>query len=496
MNQELISKKDVELLDDYKDDIMKQAMKKQIELVEPHEDEIRKVSSIILNFIRENKRKIYGGYALNLLISDKNPEDAIYSTEDIPDIDFYSPDPLKDLINLCDILYKAGFKNVMGREAQHKETYSVRVNSQLYCDISYVPRNIYHRMPYREINGLHVIGPEFMMIDYYRMMTDLTSFWRIDKAVKRFYLLQKYYPLPNIKTAINLPAATGHVANLLDVVFNFVQNNKNCVVVGLYAYDHFLKSSGVLTSKTASSKKFKYLDVLYYEIIVTNYRNDSLELIDLLKNKYPDLANDIHVIEHYPFFQYLGYFTHIYYKDALIAKVFNNNKRCVPYITVPAEKFTNGNVQKSKQDSTINIGSYSTTILYALIMIMKARVDQDKAAKDLYYTLISHLTEMKNYYFDKTGKTIYDKTMFQEFIIECKGVPVTQEHERQLMIEHRKKRGKRLIFSYDPSEGPLQDLKYQFLNSSGNPIKTPKNLKLTPEVKGEELEEDFDEDEQ
>lgn len=490
-SQNLISKKDIDLLDKYVDDIIKKAKKKQMTLIEPYEEEIKKISNIIINYIKRYKRKIYGGYALNLLIIDKNPADAIYSEDDIPDIDFYSPEPLKDLVRLCNEIYQAGFKHVMGREALHKETYSIRVNNQLYCDISYVPKNIYYRMPFREINGLNVIGPEFMMIDYYRMMTDITSYWRIEKAVKRFYLLQKYYPLPYSASSIDIPPSDypESVNVLLDEIFKFLQNTQTSIAIGFYAYNHFLKNSNILNANAQSSKKFKYLEVPYYEIITAEYKKDALNLINTLKKKYPNLSDDIHPVENYPFFQYFGYSVFIYYKDVLIAKVFSNNKRCVPYITVPSDYFKNGSITKGT--ASINIGSVSTVILYALITVIKARVDQDRSTKDLYYTFISHIIEMKNYFFNKTGKSIYDKTIFQEFIIECKGIPITPEHERQMIIEYRKKRNKKLVFSYDPSEGIRpDDSTYQFLNSSGNPIKNIKNLKLTTISKDEYLEDE------
>jgi len=493
--QDLISRKDVDLLNKHVDDILKQAKKQQMILIEPYEDEIKKISDIILNYIRENKRKIYGGYALNLLISDKNPEDAIYSPEDIPDVDFYSPEPLKDLVKLCNTIYKAGFTNVSGREAQHKETYSIRVKGQLYCDISYVPRNIYNRMPFREINGLYVIGPEFMMIDYYRMFSDFTSFWRLEgkSAVKRFYLLQKYYPWPYIKSPIDIPPPNDspeNVNRLLDGIFNILQNIDTTITVGFYAYDHFLKNSGILNANTPASKKFKFLEVPYYEIISTEYRRDSLNIIDTLKKNNPDLSNDIHVIENYPFFQFLGYSVFIYYKDTLIAKIYSNNKKCIPYITVPSDYFKNRSITKGTNQ--INIGTFPLVMLYALLEVIKARVDQDQSTKNLYYTFISHITEMKNYFFNKTGKSIYDNTIFEYFVIKCKGKPITPEQERQMLVEYRKKRNKKYIFSYDPStsEGSPEDFNYIFANSSGNPIKNIKNLKLAPESK----EEDFDED--
>lgn len=494
-NQYLFSQKDVNLLESHIEDIIKKARKRQMELIEPFEEEIKAVSKIIIDFVKQNKRKIYGGYALNQLVIEKNPDDAIYTEDDIPDIDFYSPEPLRDLVQLCNNIYDAGFKHVMGREALHKETYSIRVNNQLYCDISYVPKNIYNRMPFREINGLYVIGPEFMMIDYYRMLTDLTSYWRLDKAVKRFYLLQKYYPVPYIRNPLPVVTPDTNSKRLLNVIFKFIQNNDSVVVIGLYAYDHFLRYSNIMKDTNPSSRKFRYIEVPYYEFISSEYRKDAMNLIDQLKQVSPEITNDIHVIEHYPFFQYLGYSVNIYYGKSLIAKIYNNNKRCVPYITVKSDFFTNKSIEPG--NNLINLGTYSTVILYILISIIKARVDHDKQTKDLYYTMLSHLTEMRNYYFEKTGKSVYEDSLFKEFVIDCKGIPVTPEVERQQLIEYRKRKNKRFIFSYDPAEGNRnEEFNYFFANSSGNPIKNIRNLRLTPEAKEEEVESEEESEEQ
>ena len=82
---------------------------------------------IIKLYIKEKKRKVYGGFGLNMLLVDKNPKYALYDDSDVPDIDFYSPEPLVDLVILCDKIFEAGFKPVIGQEAMHKETYSIFV---------------------------------------------------------------------------------------------------------------------------------------------------------------------------------------------------------------------------------------------------------------------------------------------------------------------------------------------------------------------------------
>ncbi len=188
----LYSENDVRLLSDNWERIMKEVEEQKYLMIEPSKEEMLNVHKIICDFVKENKRKIYGGFGLNLLIKEKNQNDVIYKPDQISDIDFYSPNPIVDLMKLCNILHAGGFK--------HQETYNITVNYLTYCDISYVPKNIYNKMPFKEIEGYTVIHPHFMWIDYLRMFTDpLISYWRMNdnlKSFKRFCLLQKYFKFP------------------------------------------------------------------------------------------------------------------------------------------------------------------------------------------------------------------------------------------------------------------------------------------------------------
>jgi hypothetical protein len=151
----------------------------------------------------------------------------------------------------------------------------------------------------------------------------------------------------------------------------------------------------------------------------------------------------------------------------------------------------------NRDENTINIGSFSLTILYSLITSMRGRINNDKNTKNLYIALVSHITEFKNYYMKTFKKTFLDDTIFKEFIVKCIGVPITPEHEKQLLIESRKKQNKKYIFSYDPAESTKTDLNYVFANSSGNPINNIKNLKLQKsdgDDKDLDDDDDFDDD--
>ena len=185
--------------------------------------------------------------------------------------------------------------------------------------------------------------------------------------------------------------------------------------------------------------------------------------------------------ENYPFFQYFGYSVTVYYKDEVICKLYHYNNRCTPYHIVQSYYFGNKSKEMiGKSSDTIQIGSIPMLILYNLITILKARVDNDHHTKNIYYKLNSHILEMQNWYLDKESKTIFDDTIFKYFIIECKGDMLTPQMEKQLRIERKRKSGKAYTYRYNPeTDGNKTGVStYRFKNSSGNPIRNEKNLQI------------------
>ena len=485
VKNELITDIDVELFVEHAQEIIDKATeerkKKYIESgLDRTEEEKRKeaklVNDITLDFIKKNSRKIYGGYALNKLLIAKDPEMFIYTDEDIPDIDFYSPQPILDIVRLSNLLHKKGLKNVTGKEAIHAETFKIFVNGDPYCDITYVPLHIYNKMPFNDIEGFKIIGAEFMIVDYFRMMTDiLLTDWRIEKTVKRLYKLVTHYPLPNITAPIiaEIPNNKVEFNKLMNSVQTYGENNSSCVFIGFYAYNHLLKESNFKNKDS----KFDFINIPYYELIVGDYKNNTLELINKIKTDNPEIENDINTKEFYPFFQFTGHSTVIYYKTVMIAKVFSNNRKCIPFNTVNSIKF--GKNQAINGTKNINIGSFSIIVLFALINAMKARVNDEKETKILHYTIVSHLTMFRNYFFESTKKTFLDVSLFQEFVMGCLGIPYDLKQEKQFAKD---KKIKTFHFTYNPQnkmmDEPLPPQMGQFENTSGNEINNPKNLQL------------------
>ena len=104
---------DIDIIKKNMDIIKDDAMKKKLDILEPTLNEFKEVLSVILDFIKRKKRIIYGGYAQNNLIKIKNEFDVFYKKIDLPDIEFYTYQPLEDTIELCDLLHSKKFKYLL-----------------------------------------------------------------------------------------------------------------------------------------------------------------------------------------------------------------------------------------------------------------------------------------------------------------------------------------------------------------------------------------------
>lgn len=482
---ELYKEKDLELFDERWDEIEAKLIEAENTKLWPTYKDKKEMETIVYNFIKEYKRKLYGGTAQNMLIKVKNKEDAFYPETDIADLDFYSPEPIEDMYRIANLFWSKGYKYVEAREAEHRETYSVFVNFMNVADISYVPKNIYHRMPFVEIDGINYVHPNFIYIDMYRMFTDPlnsgTHRWK--KTFPRLFKLQKHYPI-NKATAklpkIDPKPKSDKHQQVLDYIFDFLKNRQSTIMIGKYVYNCFLEESKIMKDKSKGTK-YNLLDIPYYEFISTNYREEGKELYNGLKKQFPQWAEKFGVIEYYPFWMFLGYNAKITFEDQPVAHIFHYNKKCLPVREITAVKFMDKSVKQFPKEK-IQIASFALCLLYNFIFTQYARANKDNDRYQFYNIMTSHLVEMRNYFHEKQKTTIFDKTIFQEFIIDCVGETVNLRAEVRIDRDRRKKMGKAPIFAYRPETG-VQEPKttYKFPNSSGNPIRNVHNLRILGE---------------
>lgn len=495
---ELVKTKDDKFKEEYPS-LIKKINYKKLKEFDPKIEEIEQVYKIIKDFIIEKKRKVYGGFALNLLLKDKDPKLAIYDDFELTqaDIEFYSSTPMDDLVELCNRIFEAGFKPVTGQEAQHKETYSIFVNYRLYCDITYIPNNINRKSRFIILDNMNLIHPWFMMIDYFRMFTDpLTSYWRLEKHFERYKRVEKTYPLPLIPKPLSLSGYKNKgISETMNLIFEYISSKQSVLLTGFYVYNYYLYQSDY----RKNNKNYEYINIPYLEAYSTNYIQDGLDLLEFIKT-IPDGKKVIHK-EYFPFFQFYGYNTVVYYKDGKelipILYLYSNNKRCIPYKQVDYIKFDNLNKNNPKLDTSkkINIGCFDHNILHTLIILVKVRIDDDNDWNDILYKLINGYVTFRNYFLETTKKNIYDDTIFQGFVLDCMGETILPDREKRLMIEMKKKLGKPYMFKYDPSVSKPPG-KYTFANSSGNEITKESQLRLKKENLTKDFMSELEEDEE
>jgi hypothetical protein len=487
----LYQKSDIALFNDNVESLKDEATKIKLNKLSPTMSDIKRMEKIANDFLIKKRRKVYGGTALNAVLSNIDRKIGFYNEEiDIPDIDFYSPHPIPDLIELCNLYADAGFKPVSGQEAQHQGTYKIFVDLVNIVDISYVPANIYNRIPFIEINKIVYTHPSFMAIDYLRVITDpITSWFRFEKVFKRFNLLLDKFPFKNSNQPLKMPilklndSDKDMTKNLLNKILHFlILHNSSCIVSGFYYYNLCVEESKI------NKSHIKSVNIPYYDVITSQFRSDGLELLEELKK----ISDKISVIEYYPFFQFMGQRAVILYKDTPLIVLYNNFKRCVPYKRIIYKDFANNKIGKNNE--LINIASFPQNLLLLQTLYMYYRTNEDSTMMNVYQTMISHLIEMRNYYFKSTKKNIFSDTIFQEFILNCTGETIDPAREKFFRIAEKKKQKRgSYTFKYEPLTKRISPdlVKYQFPNTSGNAVNNEKNLQLHEKINDSDDDEDI-----
>lgn len=422
----------------------------------PDRNDVDQIVKIVLTFIKEKKRKIYGGFGLNSIIKSKNKEDAFYSDDEIPDIDTYSPTPIEDLVEICDILYNNGFTDVFGTEAFHEGTYKIFTRGYNAIDLSYVPKMIYESIPFIEIDGVRYTSPKFVIIDFYRILSEpLFSSWRWSKVFKRLCLIQKYYPFKKINESV--PKVYLHKINheklssINNLIENYITNNNEIYLFGDIAFNYLVEETKI--------QNIKKVNVGIYQMVSTNYKKNAIDLINKFKNENINVT----VKEYYPFWSFTGHSVEILFEGEVIIKIYNHLKRCCPVSIIKTKK------------GTIQLGCFDYLLLMEMVLSFREKVLRDNEKKKYHDIMISNLIRMREFYLNKQNKTLLDSGLFQSFKMSCIGDtidPVTEARKQR----KEKKEKKSSSFNYKP----IRELKnkWVFTNTSGNEIHNPKNKKL------------------
>lgn len=420
---------------------------------EPNLKEIKEVYDIMLKYLKKSKKIIYGGYAQNQLILNKNKEDGFYKETDLADIEFYSYEPVKDLVELTDLIHKEGYLNPVGKSGVHQGTYKIFSNFHNYCDISYMPKNIYDRCPTIKIDNLFYTHPHFMLIDAFRVYTDLlTSNFRLGKTFNRFTKLHQYYEFDDNFKFDNIDFKTiKGVDKIQTYIRQNIIHNSNLVVVGFYAFNYYVKKTDL--------NNYQIENFPFYQLISDNYEKDCKNIYKILSKKYKKITTK----EYYPFFQFFDKRIEFLYEGQVILKLYGNNERCIPY-------------RKSDKKNTL-FGTFQLVIMYLLIDYNYSTIKKNVQEKKNYMAMIVKLYNARNNFLENNNIDVLEDSPFKEFVLKCIGTPVEQLRKSRVKGLERIKAGKRMSFNYHPKDGvEIRLPNFNYDNQSGNEIKNSNHI--------------------
>lgn len=478
-------------LDDYNKiiaelpDITVQAERKSMEVMEPTIVERKAVRNFIREYIKTKNRKVYGGTAVDELLKNKDPSGGIYDEYCTKDIEFYSFTPVPDMADLCNQLFKAGFKFVQGREAQHEETYSIFVNFNLYCDITYVPANVYHGIKTININGINFIDPHFIYIDHLRIYNaPMTAYCLWEKIFKRSYKLLKHYPLEYYSKPIEIASPTKEFQSYFQKIkSDFLTRadiRDTTLLGGFDAYNFYIRqatSTSVTDSDTlarvrapsANAKKStpdqNITPIPYVELVSVNYQETAIAMFDYITTLVEKKSKSLLTVEEaYPLFQFTGYSVLIKYDNKPVAKIYEADGFCVPVVRLK---------------SGIKYVSFQYILMMLFMHKFKSHLDQNKEMYLNYGSAISHLIGARNGFLERNNLLLINNTIFSEFRINCTGDTVSSSRSAFL----RRIKYKKPLFIYTPEDHlkkseedqkKFDPKKKRFKNTSGNTIVDPK----------------------
>jgi len=453
METTLYREEDVEAVSGKISQIMKMADRKSKDTLEATYKEFLTVSKHISDYIKKHNRIVYGGIALHEMLKDKSPKDVFYEDYSMNDIEIYSPDPVEDIMKLCDMLYEKKYKFIDGREADHPGTFTVFVNFEKYVDITYVPKVIYNNMPTISVNGYKLIHPVYIITDTLRVYTDpLTSYFRLDKSFTRGNLLLKVANFKPQKGTVNQMKPTDSIKFIMNSIIPKIATIQNVIFVDDIAYNYYMNQS--------------VTDIAHTGIIVPKIKSNAQKifniLLDAIAHQDINFKEKIRVDEYNVFFQFWEHRIVISYNKVPILTIYENKEKCLPYKEVEFNS------------SKINVSNFTLTILYYLIHYNYNGIFRLNFKE--YEARIANLLDAKNTYLTKNKKTILDDTKYQEFQIECLGTTMAFQYKSRLKTQARIDKGGVIIYRYNPANEKKSSLsrEFRFLNEAGTLITNDK----------------------
>lgn len=392
-----------------------------IHFEQAHNPEILYALDIIENFLRKKKRVCYGGTAINAILPKKL---RFYDeTTDLPDYDFFTPDPDSDIQELVSQLKKAGFTDVIQRIGMHEGTFKVLVNFIPMADITRLNPEIYQTIYKRSIikEGIHYADPEFLRMGMYlELSRPRGQVERWQKVYERLILLNTAFPPKPCKKQLKELTGKVHIPTVIrKVLLDFVLDNNRILLGGevIALYDWMLSKK---YKKNPSVQWF-----LHKNGTIVFYSPEAIRDAMQLKQQLGDESIHLETLRGKE--EFVPERVILSYKEQPLAIIVQETA-CHSYNVIPL-----------KEGRKLHIGTLETLLtLYFALYIFTEGTDENKYLQYSLKCLTQKLVEMGTAFF-KLG----DNAPVPVFSIECSGYQkgyATLLKEKFIRVKKEKKK--------------------------------------------------------
>ena len=383
-------------------------------------EEYDKQQRIVEQFLAEKKLKIYGGVALDKFMPE---DDKIYLNREgkIVDYDVYSPQPLKDAVELVNRLYEAGFKYVTLREGVNAGVYKIFNYFQEAADVVYMPQRIYDLIPAKKIGDLWYVEPRHLRIDLLVALTNpKQGIFRWKKDFERLEKLEKYFP---VEKPIKFCESVGQQyapSNLEVRIQDYLEKRDDYILFGDMAYYAFMRESGL---KDYFKPEVKYLEI---------GMEKPASIFDDLKR-----LGRIKIRRYHQFMKHIPtrYIVTPQNQDThILLIIYELNEKCIPYVDYKGAKIT----------------TYHGLVLYYNFMIYLSGRYGIRDREQISRCCLYELDRAKKYYFKNSGQDEFGDNLFRCFILPCLGKEKNVLRESKIRVWSSGKT-KQKPFTYVPA---------------------------------------------
>ena len=346
----------------------------------------------IIIFLKHKNRIIHGNYAFGLLLNKFNSGNHY----EVHNINFYTPTPINDIIELCNILNKKNIKYLNCRETMTKGTYALYGNFIEYCNAVYMPDNIFSICPTINTFDILICDPWLLLVDLQSIIiSPINNHDKLLKNYNHILSLDKLnifkYPESSKHKPLIISNDDIHITNIIENILPSIISKFNCVFTGQLAYLFYTTSN--------NSNDFKISQI---ELITDGSINNILiSLKDILKINSLDEHCSIKCYN--PLLNYWNNRIIVFYKNKELINLLIAKQKNIPYIETP--------ININHKNINFKISSFILTVNYFLINYLYRQLyEPDYIASNMDY--VFSLFTSRNNYLSKNIKSVLDNTIY------------------------------------------------------------------------------------